>query len=118
MKEIQPIYENELGVSFFWKTANTVQKDKIQLVFKETGLQLNHQELVGFKCLIEDSLSKNKCCADCELQSNCTKYLLQTPFKEIDLAMTIYEMVQMNNLISTTIFKLELENYVWGLGLN
>ena len=40
MKEIQPIYQNELGVSFFWKTEKTIQKDIIQLVFKETGLQL------------------------------------------------------------------------------
>lgn len=118
MKEIQPIYQNELGVSFFWKTEETIQKDIIQLVFKETGLQLTPQELVGFKCLIEDSLSKNYCCEDCELQSNCTKYLLKTPFKEIDLAMTINEMVEMNNLVTTTIFKVDLENYIWGEGLN
>ncbi|GIZ09269.1 hypothetical protein [Flavobacterium sp. UMI-01] len=118
MKEIQPIYQNELGVSFYWKEENTLQRDKIQLVFKETGLQLNPKELIDFKCLIEESITQNYCCDDCELKNNCTKYLLKTPFREVDLAMSINEMIQMNNLVSTTLFKMELDEYLWGRGRN
>jgi ACT domain-containing protein len=118
MKEIQHIYQNDLGASFFWKTEQTIHKDKVQLVFKETGLQLKIEDLVGFKSIIEDSISRNHCCEQCQSQNDCTKYLLQTPIKEIDLAMSIDEMIQMNNLITTTIFKISLENYIWGEGLN
>lgn len=118
MKEIQAIYQNEFGMSFYWKEEESLLKDKIQLVFKETGLQLNPKELVDFKCLIEDSISKNHCCDDCDLKNNCTKYLLKTPFQEVDLAMSINEMIQMNNLVSTTLFKIELEDYLFGNGRN
>ena len=118
MREVQPIYQNEFGVSFYWKKEGDILKDKIQLIFREMGLQLNPKELIDFKCLIEDSLSKNQCCEDCALKQNCTKYLLRTPFQEVDLAMSIEEMVQMNNLVSTTIFKIDLEEYLWGTGKN
>ncbi|AWG21091.1 hypothetical protein FFWV33_05860 [Flavobacterium faecale] len=118
MKEIQTIYQNEFGVSFYWKVENQTCHDTVQLVFKETGLQLNANELVEFKCLIEDSISKNKCCDDCSLKSNCTKYLLKTPFHELDLAMSIAEMDLMNNLISTTLFKINLNDYQSGMGRN
>ncbi|WP_418264253.1 hypothetical protein [Flavobacterium faecale] len=118
MKEIQPIYQNEFGVSFYWKTEDQLLRDKIQLVFKETGLQLNPNELADFKCLIEDSIHKNYCCDDCDLKNNCTKYLLKTPFQEVDLAMSINELIQMNNLITTTLFKIELEKYLWDTSRN
>ncbi|MCW2119146.1 hypothetical protein [Flavobacterium sp. 7A] len=118
MKEIQAIYQNEFGISFYWIDENQTLRNKIQLVFRETGLQLNTQELVDFKCLIEESISKNQCCEDCALKNNCAKYLLKTPFHELDLAMSINEMNQMNNLISTTIFKITLDEYLTGIGRN
>lgn len=118
MREAQTIYLNEFGVSFYWKDASVVFRNKIQLVFKETGLLLTSEELSEFKCLIEDSISSNTCCEDCVLKSNCNKYLLKTPFTELDLAMSIYEMEQMNNLISTTLFKIDLDNYIFGHGRN
>jgi hypothetical protein len=118
MKEIQPIYQNEFGISFYWKKDESILKDKIQLVFREMGLQLNPKELADFKYLIEDSISKNHCCEDCSLKQNCNKYLLKTPFEEIDLAMSIDEMIQMNNLVSTTLFKINLEEYLSGAGKN
>ncbi|MCG9792202.1 hypothetical protein [Flavobacterium algicola] len=118
MKEIQEIYQNEFGVSFYWIEEEQTNTSKVQLVFKETGLQLEPKELVAFKCLIEDSISKNHCCDDCDLKNSCTKYLLKTPFNELDLAMSINEMVQMNNLVSTTLFKIELDDYLYGNGRN
>ncbi|WP_366185343.1 hypothetical protein [Flavobacterium ovatum] len=118
MKEIQHIYQNEFGVSFYWKEDEYLSRDKVQLVFKETGLQLNPKELLDFKCLIEDSISKNHCCEDCDFKNNCAKYLLKTPFHEVDLAMSIHEMTLMNNLVSTTLFKIELDEYLWGTGRN
>ncbi|MGA9637230.1 hypothetical protein [Flavobacterium sp.] len=118
MKEIHPIYQNEFGVSFFWKLEKDIIKDKIQLVFKETGLQMNLEELIAFKCLIEESYGQNYCCDECELKVNCSKYLVKTPFNEVDLALSINEMILMNNLVSTTLFKIDLENYLWGIGRN
>ncbi len=118
MKEIHTIYQNEFGVAFFWKVKQKILKDNIQLVFKETGLQMNPKELLAFKFLIEESYTQNYCCDNCGSQANCGKYLVKTPFKEVDLALSIHEMTLINNLISTTIFKIELETYIWRTGLN
>ena len=35
MKLIEKICGNDFGMAFFWKNENKVQKDKVQLVFKE-----------------------------------------------------------------------------------
>ena len=118
MKDIHPIYQNDFGVAFFWKVNKEIVKDKVQLVFKETGLQMNPEELTAFKCLIEESYGQNYCCEDCEFKASCSKYLVKTPFKEVDLALSINEMILMNNLVSTTLFKIDLENYMWGTGRN
>lgn len=118
MATLCEIYVNELGISFYWNQLGEMYSDKIQLVFKETGFNLTLAELEYFSKLIIESKSKIQCCSDCKVNTNCSRFLLQTPAKQIDLAVSVTELEGIQDLVDGTIFKIKLKNYVHGISRN
>lgn len=119
MAILTQIYGTEFGMSFYWhKFEKEVDYEKIQLVFKETGFNLTLSELVYFSKLINESKLRTQCCSDCKVKANCSRFLLQTPAKQIDLAVSITELEGIQDLVDGTIFKIKLKNYVLGSGRN
>lgn len=112
------IYGNNIGMAFYWNNFESGKTEKIQVVFKETGFNLTLSELEYFAKLIIESQSRTNCCADCKAKANCNRFLLQTPAKQIDLAVSIDELEEIQDLVSGTIFKINLENYIQGVGRN
>lgn len=107
-----------MGWHFIWNNSEGAKTEKIQVVFKETGFNLTLSELEYFAKLITESQSRTNCCADCTAKSNCNRFLLQTPAKQIDLAVSINELEDIQDLVGGTIFKINLENYIQGDGRN
>jgi hypothetical protein len=118
MKEIKQIYYNDSGTSFYWKKEDEVLSDKVQLIFRETGFYFTKCELFLFKSCIEDSFQLNKCCNDCELKNKCHKFLLKTPCSQIDLAVSMEELTAVKDLVEGTLFKMNLDDYLYGVGMN
>jgi hypothetical protein len=118
MQEIKQIYHNNLGTAFYWRKDNGIVLDKVQLVFREMGFYFTQQELQLFKRCIEDSYIQNKCCDDCELKNKCHKFLLKTPCSQIDLAVSMEELDAVKDLVEGTLFKINLDDYLYGEGMN
>jgi hypothetical protein len=118
MKEIKQLYYNNLGTAFYWKKEDEVLTNKVQLVFKETGFYFTEQELLLFKSYIQDSFLENQCCEECELRNKCHKFLLKTPCSQIDLAVSMEELKAVKDLVSGTLFKINLDDYLYGVGMN
>lgn len=118
MALIKQIYGNHLGMAFYWNRSDEDNKGKIQLVFKETGFNLTLSELEYFSKLIIESETSANSCADCKLKKQCGRYLLQTPAKQIDLAVSIAELEGIQDLVDGTIFKIKLQNHIFGIGRN
>ncbi|MEZ7499112.1 hypothetical protein QO200_10190 [Flavobacterium sp. Arc3] len=118
MQEIKQIYHNDSGTSFYWRKENDVLVDKVQLIFRETGFYFSQQELQVFKKCIEESYALNSCCDDCELKSKCHKFLLKTPCSQIDLAVSMQELNAVKDLVEGTLFKINLDSYLYGEGMN
>ena len=118
MKEIEQVYYNEFGISFYWKKEENVLLEKIQLVFKETGLYLTVSQLKEFCEFVQLSLVQNDCCEDCVLKSDCNKFLLKTPCAEIDLAVSMTELHLIEDLVRGTLFKIQINEFINGLGRN
>lgn len=118
MKGIEQIYYNDFGMSFYWKEKDAVKSEKVQLVFKETGFYFSVSELEHFVDLIEDSCKRNSCCENCEMKYRCAKFLLKTPVSQIDLAVSMKELDSIKDLVEGTLFKIKMEEYIYGVGMN
>ncbi|MBK0371046.1 hypothetical protein [Flavobacterium agrisoli] len=118
MKEIDQIYHNEFGISFFWKKEQNNAYEKIQLVFKETGFYLTVAQLREFCQLVHVSKLKNSCCDDCAFKNSCHKFLLKTPCEAIDLAVNMEELQLIEDLIRGTLFTLQIDDFIYGVGRN
>ena len=118
MKQIERIYANDFGMAFFWKEHQTVIAEKVQLVFKETGFYFSLAELHRFSALIEDSCTQNQACDSCAMKNECQKFLLKTPVSQIDLAVSMAELSGIKDLVLGTLFKIDLQEYVFGVGMN
>ena len=118
MKQIEKIYGNDFGMAFFWKNENTIQNDKVQLVFKEMGFCFTRSEMQTFIDCIEESSLKNACCEECSLKKSCVKFLLKTPCSQIDLTVSMSELKLIQDLVGGTLFRIDLQGYLTGLGRN
>ena len=118
MQPIKQIYYNDSGTSFFWRKENEVVTDKVQLIFRETGFYLSRQELKLFQSCIDESYSQNSNCSDCALKNTCHKFLLKTPCTQIDLAVSMQELKAVKDLVEGTLFKINLDEYLYGEGMN
>ncbi|MEL6809732.1 MAG: hypothetical protein AAFP76_00165 [Bacteroidota bacterium] len=117
MKEIDPIYKNEIGLGFYWRRSGTSLKDKIQIIFRDTGFYLSHLEISEFYQQTIEALSRPRC-TSCKTQECCRSILLRTPFSQVDLAVSTVELEGMEDLLSGILFHLNLRQYLNGLGLN
>lgn len=118
MSQIAPIYFNDLGISFFWQDRSEENRFKVQLVFKETGFYFDKSELATFSNLIEDACQRSNSCACCQHRIQCEKFLLKTPVAQIDLAVNLRELRGIKDLVGGTIFKMELHDFLNGIGRN
>jgi len=117
MRQIAPLYYNDHGTAFYWKKDGDILTDKVQLVFKETGFHFNEAELETFAKLIEESCRRNTC-DGCGMRHQCMKFLLKTPVSSIDLAVSIHELNGIKDLVMGTLFMLDLQKFVYGIGRN
>jgi len=111
MKEVEQIYHNDFGVAFHWKKDDEVLKEKVQIIFKETGFYFTLQQIEEFADIIDETCRENSC-ASCCLRSNCHKFLLKTPLNQIDLAVNKRELMQIKDLVEGTIFNINLLDYL------
>lgn len=111
MKEIEQIYYNDFGVTFYWKKGQDVLKDRVQIVFKETGFYFSVNEIKEFADIVNE-MSNRPSCDECSLRNKCHKFLLKTPLKEIDLAVSQYELSNIKDLLEGTLFNIDLCNYI------
>ena len=118
MKEIASIYNNNFGMSFYWKNENEINYEKIQVIFKETGFYLNLNELKIFGQLISQAEIATKECKSCACRANCERLLLKTPLHSIDLAVSRHELIAIKDLIEGSLFKINLQLYAFGIGRN
>ena len=111
MKEIEHLYQNDFGVAFYWIKNEQVLSGKVQLVFKETGFYLSQSELHKFSKNIDSACNSIKC-SDCELRGHCRKYLLETPFSGLELAVSEMEIMELKDLVCGTLFQIDLQHYL------
>lgn len=104
MKNIDPIYHNNFGIAFLWKQNQMNTNQNIQLVFRETGIQLNCQELRLFKEQIVKALAESKKCTGCSQIANCRSLLLETPIDKLSFAVSLEDLYQLQDLINGTLF--------------
>ena len=110
MKEIEQIYFNDFGVTFYWKKNEKVLKDRIQIVFKETGFYFSIPEIRQFCGIVNEMSSRS--CSEFSMRNKCHKFLLKTPLNEIDLAVNQSELSNIKDLLEGTLFNIELFDYI------
>jgi endonuclease III len=93
MTNVHIIYSNDYGIALFWQKDNVMLSKKMQLVFRNTGLNLNHKEVVVFSKNITSALTKNKSCRDCKLKGECKSILLKTSEPQVSFAMSFKELI-------------------------
>ncbi|MEC5165869.1 hypothetical protein RCH18_001602 [Flavobacterium sp. PL11] len=118
MEQIKQLHYNDIGTSFYWRKDGLILYDRVQLIFRKTGFYFSKEELQFFSNCIEESFLLNKDCATCDLKKYCHQFLLKTPFLQIDLAVTMHELDQAKDLIEGTLFKIKLDEYLFGVGMN
>ncbi len=108
MQDINPIYYNQFGIAFKWKSNADRECSKIQMVFRDTGLLLTKEELQQFSTNIKCSLDNASLCTDCADNASCRALLLDTPAHQVSLAMSKKELLEIDDLVAGTLFELSL----------
>jgi len=109
---INAIFHNDIGIAFLWPEQPTKNNQKIQLVFRDTGLLLDKKELVEFSKHIKNAIKTRPLCSDCKQNENCRALLLETPFPQISLAISHTELSAADELVDGTLFQLNLDGYL------
>ncbi len=118
MKDIEQIYRNNFGISFYWKEGNEIISDKIQLLFKQMGFYFSLQELNEFHDLIEDCLTDHNDYDTRGVKRAIDKFLLKTPYVALDLEISPIELNSIKDLVEGSLFRLNLNKYIYGSGMN
>jgi hypothetical protein len=111
MKEVEQIYYNDFGVAFHWKRDGEVLKEKVQIIFKETGFYFSNEQIAEFADIIDQTCRENSCASCCH-RAQCHKFLLKTPLNQIDLAVNNAELLQIKDIVQGTLFNLNLLDYL------
>ncbi|MFI2741567.1 hypothetical protein ACG2LH_02400 [Zhouia sp. PK063] len=116
-RDIKQMYHNEFGVAFQWKEAKKEDQHKIQLIFRDMGFLLQPDEILVFSKEVE--LAKHLAsCEGCPHGKHCRSILLKTPSAQVDLAVSLNELMYLEDLIEGTIFQLQLNNFLDNLTRN
>jgi len=118
MKDIEQIYRNDFGISFYWKEGNEIISDKIQLLFKQMGFYFSVQELNEFHDLIEDCVTDHNDYDTRGIKRAFDKFLLKTPYVALDLEISPTELDSIKDLVDGSLFRLHLNEYIYGSGMN
>ncbi|WP_228530290.1 hypothetical protein [Tamlana sp. I1] len=110
MDDINTICYNDFGIAFQWKRSAAKDFNKVQLVFKNTGLFLNQQELIQFSKNIERALIKTQSFADGAKTNTSELFLLEGPNPQISFAMDVSELNNLQDLLTMTLFQLGLDS--------
>ncbi len=112
MQEINPIYNNIFGVAFQWKGSITKDIKKVQLVFRDTGLLLSHEELLQFSKNITFTKKNSPMCTDCTHNESCRALLVDSPAPQVTFALNAKELEAIEDLVKGTLFQLNLDSYL------
>lgn len=117
MEDVVLIYHNELGLAFRWKnTVPNADYQRIQVVFRNMSFYLLQEEISRFSLNIRSAQFYN--CSDCKTNRSCRNILLKTPLEKMDISVNMQELSKLSDLIEGTLFKLSLQDYIWGVGRN
>ena len=114
MQDINPIYHNPFGVAFQWKRNSVKDINKVQLVFRDTGLLLSKKELKDFQKSIKCTMETSTLCQDCPQNESCRALLLDTPAPQVTLALSKKELNAVHDLVAGTLFQLQLDHLLYG----
>ncbi|MXN93222.1 hypothetical protein GR160_18490 [Flavobacterium sp. Sd200] len=117
MKEVEQVYYNDFGVAFHWRKEGEVLRDKVQIIFKETGFYFTATQVAKFADIIDQTCQDISCSSCCQ-RAHCHRFLLKTPLNQIDLAVNKAELMQIKDLIDGTLFNLNLMDYLDTIGRN
>ncbi len=118
MKDIKQVYHNDFGISYYWKKDQALLTDRVQLVFKEMGFYFTIEEIKYFCQLVQWSRAEKSCCRTCDQNDSCHKFLLKTPYETVDLAVSMYELQCIDDLLRGTLFTIELNLFIETVGRN
>ncbi|GHA36597.1 hypothetical protein GCM10007103_17660 [Salinimicrobium marinum] len=117
MEDVVLIYHNELGLAFRWKnTVPNADYERIQVVFRNMSFYLLQEEISKFSQNIRSAQFYN--CSDCKANKSCRNILLKTPLEKMDISLNMQELSKLSDLVEGTLFKLDLQDYIWGAGRN
>ncbi len=111
MQEIEEIYRNTFGISFFWKKGQKSNSEKVQVIFRDTGFCLSRAQLKDFVKKADKALGQARC-QECECGGECRSFLLRTPAEQVDMAISRNELFDVKDLLEGTLFQLNLNNYL------
>jgi len=120
MNDITPIYQNEFGIAFQWKPDKPSKINKVQLIFRDIGLLLTPNELHYFSKCINETIQSGKghLCKDCKVKGSCRSLLLNSPAHQITFAVSFLEVLEIEDLIKGTLFKLQLDSFFDEMGID
>lgn len=111
MEDINTIYHNNYGIAFQWKRCAAKDFQKIQLIFRNTGLFLTKDELIMFSKNIKDAFN-NPALYYCKKNTSCKSLLLQTPNTQTTFAMSFNELQYIDDLVDNTLFHIGLNDFL------
>ena len=109
MQDIYPLYHNHFGISFQWKRETPKISNKVQMVFRDTGLFLTKKELLQFSKSVKCTMENSPLCQDCTKNKSCKALLLSTPAHQVSLAVSEEEIIAIHDLVEGTLFQLNLD---------
>ena len=110
MEDIDTIYYNNFGIAFQWKQCAVKDFNKVQLVFRHTGLSFTYEQLHTFLSCIDRAFKQCHECTRYETKKGCRQVCLQTPFPEVSLAIHKAELVAIQDLVKGALFHLNFDN--------
>lgn len=118
MDDIYTIYYNSFGIAFRWKRGTAKNFNKIQLVFRDTGLFLTPKELIHFSENIKKALKEPYNREEYGTQNLCKTMLLEAPNPQTCFVMSYNELKLMDDLVQGSCFELNLNKLLENLTIS
>lgn len=109
MEDINTIYYNNFGIAFRWKKCAAKDFNKIQIVFRNTGLYFTNQELLIFSKNIDNAFDLASNCHYSKDNILCRNIILNTSYPEVTFAINMIELIDIQDLIKGTLFHLNFD---------
>lgn len=110
MDDIKLIYNNKFGLAFQWKKNSLSKRQKVQLIFRDTGMYLNMEQIEKFVGSTRKCLNSYRC-AQCPKNENCRSILVESPISDVSFAMNPKEITELQDLLEGTLFELQFDDY-------